>query len=133
VKLTLPVACDRLHERRFEGGARSPASNPDLQKALLEGLRDLGYVEGQNLAIEYRFILARHRARPPLVQSIDQASISKFRVRLAEFPEYAHQGAADCRIEPVFWRGGLQIRCSAFSPTRGGSSGAVLQAMIYLI
>ena len=32
MKLTLPVACDRLHERRFEGGARSPASNPDLQK-----------------------------------------------------------------------------------------------------
>jgi len=37
----------RQHKRRFEGGDRSPASNPDLQKALLDGLRDLGYVEGQ--------------------------------------------------------------------------------------
>ena len=38
-------------------GYLGPASNPDLQQALLGGLRDLGYVEGENLAIEYRFML----------------------------------------------------------------------------
>ena len=36
-------------------GYLAPASNPDLQQVLFDRLRDLGYVEGQNLAIEYRF------------------------------------------------------------------------------
>jgi hypothetical protein len=39
--------------KRF--GYLASASNPDLQQALLGGLRDLGYVEGQSLAIEYRY------------------------------------------------------------------------------
>jgi putative tryptophan/tyrosine transport system substrate-binding protein len=42
-------------------GYLAPASNPDLQQALLGGLRDLGYVEGQNLAIEYRFMLGQSK------------------------------------------------------------------------
>jgi len=31
------------------------AANPHLREAFLQGLRDLGYVEGRNLMIEYRF------------------------------------------------------------------------------
>jgi putative tryptophan/tyrosine transport system substrate-binding protein len=34
--------------------AANLAANPHLQEALLQGLRDLGYVEGRNLVIEYR-------------------------------------------------------------------------------
>jgi putative ABC transport system substrate-binding protein len=36
-------------------GYLAAASNPDLVEALRGGLRDLGYVQGQNLAIEYRY------------------------------------------------------------------------------
>jgi putative ABC transport system substrate-binding protein len=36
-------------------GYLAPASEVHLIQALRGGLRDLGYVEGQNLAIEYRF------------------------------------------------------------------------------
>src|SRR6202795_1931383 len=34
--------------------ASNLASTPHLREAFLQGLRDLGYVEGRNLAIEYR-------------------------------------------------------------------------------
>ena len=35
--------------------AANLAANPHLQEAFLQRLRDLGYVEGRNLVIEYRF------------------------------------------------------------------------------
>ena len=34
--------------------ANNPATSPRLREAFLQGLRDLGYVEGRNLVIEYR-------------------------------------------------------------------------------
>ena len=34
--------------------ATNPATSPHLREASLQGLRDLGYVEGRNLVIEYR-------------------------------------------------------------------------------
>jgi putative tryptophan/tyrosine transport system substrate-binding protein len=35
--------------------------------ALRQGLRDLGYIEGQNLFIEYRYVEGRHERIPELV------------------------------------------------------------------
>src|SRR5712692_9170333 len=32
----------------------SPATSPHLREAFLQGLRDVGYVEGRNLMIDYR-------------------------------------------------------------------------------
>jgi putative ABC transport system substrate-binding protein len=51
-------------------GYLAPASNPDLQQALLGGLRDLGYVEGQNLAIEYRFMLGQSKTYDELAAEL---------------------------------------------------------------
>jgi putative ABC transport system substrate-binding protein len=42
-------------------GYLAPASIPHLIEALRSGLRELGYVEGQNLAIEYRFALGQSK------------------------------------------------------------------------
>jgi ABC-type uncharacterized transport system substrate-binding protein len=42
-------------------GYLAPASIPHLVEALRSGLRDLGYVEGRNLAIEYRFAFGQSK------------------------------------------------------------------------
>jgi ABC-type uncharacterized transport system substrate-binding protein len=51
-------------------GYLAPASNPDLQQALLGRLRELGYVEGQNLAIEYRFVLGQSKTYDELAAEL---------------------------------------------------------------
>jgi putative ABC transport system substrate-binding protein len=56
-------------------GYLAPASNPDLQQALLGGLRDLGYVEGQNLAIEYRFMLGQSKTYDELAAELARLAL----------------------------------------------------------
>ena len=51
-------------------GYLAPATNPELQQALLGGLRDLGYVEGQNLAVEYRFMLGQSKSYDELAAEL---------------------------------------------------------------
>ena len=55
-------------------GYLAPASNPDLQQSLLGGLRDLGYVEGQNLAIEYRFMLGQSKSYDELAAELARSA-----------------------------------------------------------
>jgi len=59
-------------------GYLAPARLPNLIEALRAGLRDFGYVEGQNLAIEYRFALGQTKSYDELAQelvSLDPAAI----------------------------------------------------------
>jgi putative tryptophan/tyrosine transport system substrate-binding protein len=59
-------------------GYLAPARLPNLIEALRAGLRDLGYVEGQNLAIEYRFALGQTKSYDELAQeliALDPAAI----------------------------------------------------------
>jgi putative ABC transport system substrate-binding protein len=59
-------------------GYLAPARLPNLIEALRAGLSDLGYVEGQNLAIEYRFALGQTKSYDELAQelvSLDPAAI----------------------------------------------------------
>jgi putative ABC transport system substrate-binding protein len=49
--------------------AGSPAANP-LREAFLQGLRDLGYVEGRTVVIEYRFDEGKFERLPALVAEL---------------------------------------------------------------
>src|SRR5262249_1194830 len=51
-------------------GYLAPARLPNLIEALRAGLRDFGYVEGQNLAIEYRFALGETKSYDELAQEL---------------------------------------------------------------
>ena len=51
-------------------GYLAPASVPHLIEALRGGLRDLGYVEGQNLAIESRFALGQSKTYDELAAEL---------------------------------------------------------------
>ena len=67
--------------------------NPGLE-AFRQGLRDLGYVEGQNLVIEYRYAEGREERLPDLaaelvrlkVEGLLPISVREFRFALA----YSH-------------------------------------------
>jgi len=55
--LSAPLTADtsRLVQHVPVIGILTPQSIPELITAFRQGLRDLGYVEGHNIAIEYRF------------------------------------------------------------------------------
>ena len=51
-------------------GSSSPSAVPHLVDAFRQGLRDLGYVEGQNIAIEYRWAEGRLERLPNLAADL---------------------------------------------------------------
>ena len=56
-------------------GVLSPFAPTDTllwNKALLQGLRDVGWVEGKNLAIEYRYAEGKKERLPELVTDLIQ-------------------------------------------------------------
>jgi putative ABC transport system substrate-binding protein len=63
--LSVPVDAQqtRLYRIGFLSGG-SPAPSPTIE-AFRDGLRDLGYVEGKNISIEYRFAEGKGDARYP--------------------------------------------------------------------
>src|SRR6266436_10180608 len=46
------------------------AANPHTREAFLQGLRDLGYVEGRNLEIEYRDVEGKYERLPALAAEL---------------------------------------------------------------
>src|SRR5712692_2367532 len=50
--------------------AANGAANPHLREAFLQGLRDLGYVEGRNVVIEYRDAEGKVERLPALVAEL---------------------------------------------------------------
>src|SRR5438552_1345547 len=56
----------------LSSGSRAASS---LMEAFLQGLRDLGYIEGQNLLIEYRYGEGKLEQMPTLVNELLQQKV----------------------------------------------------------
>jgi putative ABC transport system substrate-binding protein len=74
VLLTAPLAAEgqqasKVYRVGYLGNS-SASLEPDLVEALRQGLRNLGYVENQNITIEYRWAEGRYDRFPSLVADL---------------------------------------------------------------
>jgi putative tryptophan/tyrosine transport system substrate-binding protein len=69
--LTAPLAAEAQQTAKIARiGFLSPAADPRLREAFLQGLRDLGYVEGRNLVIEIRSAEGKFERLPALAAEL---------------------------------------------------------------
>src|SRR5689334_22259605 len=57
-------------------GTRAPDDDPHLLAAFRQGLKEAGYVEGQNLAIEYRFAENQYDRLPALADDLVRRQVT---------------------------------------------------------
>ena len=89
-KGTLVILCALLLALSFSANAQHPAkiprigflpsagdaNNPGSQiKAFQQGLRDLGYVEGKNILIEYRYVEGKVDRIPSFIADLVQLKV----------------------------------------------------------
>jgi hypothetical protein len=55
--------------------SRGPADTPQLLAAFRQGLKDAGFIEGQNVAIEYRFADNQNERLPALAADLVQRQV----------------------------------------------------------
>jgi putative ABC transport system substrate-binding protein len=56
--------------------SRGPSDTPRLLAAFRQGLKDTGFIEGQNVAVEYRFASNQHERLPALAANLVQRQVS---------------------------------------------------------
>ncbi len=74
--------------------ARSPTDNPYALEAFRQGLRELGYVEGQTIAIEYRFAEGRPERLPGLAADLVRLKVDVIVTGPSPAPEAAKQATS---------------------------------------
>jgi putative ABC transport system substrate-binding protein len=71
--------------------SRSPAETAPYSEAFRQGLRELGYVEGQNVAVEYRYAEGRPEGLPALAAELVRLKVDVIVTTSAPAPEAARQ------------------------------------------
>ena len=84
--------------------SRAPNTEAHLVAAFLQGLKDLGYVEGQNVALEYRWAEGRYEQLPTLAADLVRRQVAVLVTAGGELPARAAK-AATASIPIVFTTG----------------------------
>jgi len=87
---------------------KSPSDSPELMTAFHQGLMDTGFVEGQNVAIEYRFAGNQNERLPALASDLVQRRVNV--IAAANTPAALAAKAATTTIPIVFESGADAVR-----------------------
>ena len=90
-------------------GADSPDQYADRLQAFREGLKELGFREGENLTIEYRWAAGRNDELPALAAALARLNVSAI-VALGSTPAALAAKAATTTIPVIFLVGADPIR-----------------------
>jgi putative ABC transport system substrate-binding protein len=87
---------------------RGPGDTPQLLASFRQGLKDSGFVEGQNVAIEYRFAENQNERLPALAADLVQRHVTV--IAAAAVPAVVAARAATASIPIVFEMGDDPVR-----------------------
>ena len=88
------------------------ASPDSLESVFLQGLHDLGYIDGQNIAIEYRRAAGKVKSLPQLAEGLVGLKVDLIVVRSTPVVEAAKNATTTI---PIVMMGVGAIRCGAAS------------------
>ena len=100
-------------------GLASAATYPGPLEAFHEGLRDQGYVEGKNVAIEYRWALGNYEKLAPLAAELARMGVDVIVAAGGPSPALAAEAAS--RTIPIVSTGAGGALVSSFARPHRGS------------